>query len=256
MLTRCRQGAIVAATALTVGLAACSSSTAPAPETASQLAEHFDSIYASLIAGATGADSMAAFDLAILIEDSPAYGSLDAPFTITTTTGTQTWRGVTFEIAPSDGDSTFITAVYNNRNLGQVIYVEQDYANNVETEAFGGATTNLFQSIHADSVATGSASLVSTGAACTQQSGLQADAFFTSLFNGGVCESAKFNISFSMTFPDSTAGALGSLTAVSATNATFTGPRFSVSDGQHVAPIPSRTAAMLMRVQAMLHREH
>jgi hypothetical protein len=256
MLTRSTRGAIVAATALTVGLAACSSSTAPKPETASQLATHFDSIYASLVGADNGPDSTAAFDLAILIEDSPAYGSLDAPFTITTATGTQTWRGMTFEIAESNGDSEFLTAVYNNRNLSQVIFVEQNYTNNLQTEIDAGATTDLFHSVHEDSVVTGSASLISTGAACQQQSGLAADAFFSEIFAGGVCESAKFNISFSMTFPDSTAGALGPLTAVSATNATFNGPRFTAITPQHVVGIPSRTAAILMRVQAMLHRQH
>jgi hypothetical protein len=256
MLTRSRQSAIVAATALAVGLAACSSSTAPKPETASQLAVHFDSMYAALVGADNGADSEAAFDLAILVENSPAYGSLDAPFTITTATGTQTWRGLTWEIAEASGDSEFLTAVYNNRNLSQVIFVEQDYTNNVQTEVDAGATTDLFHSIHDDSVVTGSAAVISTGATCALQSGLGAGTFLSELFTGAACESAKFNISFAVTFPDSTAGALGPLTAVSASNATFSGPRFTAVAVQRVVAIPSRTAAVLMRVQAMLHRRH
>src|ERR1700722_4256071 len=98
MLTRSKQSAIVAAAALTVGLAACSSSsTAPKPESASQLATHFDSIVGSLLAAGTIPDTSAAASVALLVETAPAYGSLDAPFTLTTTSGTQTWQGVTFE---------------------------------------------------------------------------------------------------------------------------------------------------------------
>src|ERR1700722_15070872 len=97
MLTRSKQSAIVAAAALTVGLAACSSSTAPKPESASQLATHFDSIVGSLLAAGTIPDTSAAASGALLVETAPAYGSLDAPFTLTTTSGTQTWQGVTFE---------------------------------------------------------------------------------------------------------------------------------------------------------------
>jgi len=92
MLTRSKQSAIVAAAALTVGLAACSSSTAPKPESASQLATHFDSIVGSLLAAGTIPDTSAAASVALLVETAPAYGSLDAPFTLTTTSGTQCTR--------------------------------------------------------------------------------------------------------------------------------------------------------------------
>jgi hypothetical protein len=106
-------------------LAACSSGTTTGPNglSAAQLATHFDSIYSALLAGGTTADTGAGQAIASYVELGPAYGGVDVPITVTTDSGTQTWRGVAYEEVASSGFTSVTTAIYSDRNLSQLIIV-------------------------------------------------------------------------------------------------------------------------------------
>jgi hypothetical protein len=254
MQTRSRQYAVVASVALTMVLAACSSSTSPKQITPAQLAEHFDSIYSADLAAGTGLDSNAARNVAELVEVAAAYGGGEASVTVTTASGTQSWKGVGF-IFLGTSDTEYVSALYPNRDLQQVVISLVDMSGGV-ADGFAAASVDGLASGPNDSTITGeTASLLSTGATCSQQSGLAAASVLTGFVGTSVaCTLAKFQVSFSAVFP--AAAGLGALESVSVTNATIIGPMFA-STGSHVVAIPSKGAALALRLRAqMLDSRH
>jgi hypothetical protein len=254
---------MVAGLAAIVALAACSStsgkptsgggSTGPIAQSAQQLAQHFDSIYGSILAGGTAADSYRAADVAQFVELDPAYGWTDQPLTLTTTAGTQAWRGLTYELV-SGADSEFITVIYNDQNLDQMFVTVLPYENE-QALPEGTYTTDAFATLLQDSVTTGTASLVSTDSTCTLQSGLTADTYYANNLPGATCLSATFNMTISLVFSAANAATLGPLGAVSISNVTFSGAQVTLPEGvSHLVSPPSKTAAALMRMLDRLHR--
>jgi hypothetical protein len=254
--------AMAATVAVTVGLAACSStsrsgsgSTGPIDRTAPQLAQHFDSIYASIIAGGTAADSDRAADVAQFVELDPAYGLGDQAVTLTTTSGPQAWRGLAYELV-SGADSEYITVLYNDQNLDTMFVTVFAYENE-QALPEGAFTTDAFTTLVQDSVTTGGITLLSTDAACNRQSSLAADAYYANDLPGATCLSATLDISIALVFNAANAVTLGPLGSVSISNVTFTGVQLLLPDGvSHVVSPPSKTAAALMRIVALMHRPH
>ena len=255
MQPRSRLSTVLAATGLTLALAACSSSTSPKPPTPHALASHFDSIASSLLAQGTDEDSMIGEIVAIAAVAPPAYGSPQASFTVTTGSGTATWHGYTIELATtgSSGDSTFATLAFSDNNLSQLIFAVSSYNACGPEGGMAIALAGLNTSTGGDdSTFTGSAGLVSQGNACPAlQSGL-ATAFIIDEVTeeASACAQATFNVTFNATFP--TSANLGPLSTISVSNVTFDGIRFSAPEGpSHVAPIPSRVAALAQRLRNM-----
>jgi hypothetical protein len=256
-----RQRAMVATVAVTVGLAACNSAssssgtTGPTSQKVPQLAQHFDSIYASIIAGGTAADSDRAADVAQFVELDPAYGLVDQAVTLTTTSGSRAWRGLAYELV-SGADSEYITVLYNDQNLDTMFVTVFPYENE-QALPEGAYTTDAFTTLVQDSVTTGSTTLVSTDAVCIRQSGLAADTYYANYLPGATCQLATLNISIALVFNAANASTLGPLGSVSISNVTFNGVQLILPDGvSHVVSPPSKTAAALTRVIALLHRPH
>jgi hypothetical protein len=256
MHIRRRRYTVVASVAfLLVLAAACSSSTSPTPATTpAQLAEQFDAIYSTDLAAGTSADSNAARNVAEYAELAPAYGASEASFTVTTASGTQAWHGVAYAIAENATDTVYILGLYPNRSLQTALLVLIEMSNGTSEGALAAISVNGLISGPDDSVTTGTATTLSTGATCSEQSGLVADAYLTEYLAGESCESAKFQASFSAVFQ--AADGLGALESVSATNATFNGALFQPSGGSHMVAIPSKAAGLLETAARglLLHR--
>jgi hypothetical protein len=246
---------VVATVGLTMVLAACSSSTAPsAPPTPQALATHFDSIYSSLLAQGTEQDSEIADLVAVYVELSPAYGSQDATFNVTTASGTSKWLGYTFEGATTGagGDSIFYAVIFSDLNLSNVVVTEMEYnSSGVQSGASALAIAGLANGGSSTSFS-GSVGVASTGAACAVESGLAAGPVIAEFVgtDAATCTFATFGVSFQASFSPS--DNLGALTSVTVSNATFNGLRFMLPAGpSHVAPIPSRLAAAALRLRAL-----
>jgi hypothetical protein len=249
MQTRRRQYAVVASVAVTLVLAACSSSTSPNQITPAQLAEHFDSIYAADLAAGTSADSNAARNVVDWFEPGPAYGGGEGSFTVTTASGTQSWKGVGY-VYIGTTDTEYVSGLYPNRDLQTAIISLIEVSGGV-TSGVAAISVDGLVSGPNDSTITGIAgSLLQTGASCSLQSGLVAGSVLSDYVGSGVgCTSAKYEISFSAVFP---AGAgLGALESVSVTNATINGPLFA-STASRVVAIPSKGAALALRLKTQL----
>jgi hypothetical protein len=248
MQTRSPRYAVAASVALTIVLAACSSSsTSPSPITPAQLAEHFDSIYSADLAAGTPAESIAAQYVAGYIEVAPAFGGSEGSFTSSSTS----WMGVGLIVADQEEEDTvYLAAVYPNRNLQTVVLVALEISNGTVVDSIALGTTNGFQSYVDDSTISGSASLTSVGNVCTEQSGLAAGAALTFFVgSGATCALAKWTQSFVVMFP----GAAG-INPVGASNLALTGPFFTESGESRVVAIPSKGAAAALNLLKRLHR--
>jgi hypothetical protein len=240
----------VLATAGLGALAACSSSSGPKAPTPQALATHFDSIYSALLSQGTDLDSMIGELVAITAVTPPAYGSQQGSFSVTTGSGAATWKGYTIELASTgnDGDSEFVSVAFSDNNLSQLVFATADYDNGGFEGGEAVALINL-ATLGTSISYTGSAGVASVGNTCpTLQSGLASEPVIAQFTQGATgCEQAKFNIAIAATFPDS----LGALSSVSISNATFDGIRFSAPESgpSHVAPIPSRIAALGLRLR-------
>ncbi|HWZ60351.1 MAG TPA: hypothetical protein VNW46_15335 [Gemmatimonadaceae bacterium] len=242
-----RRYAVVATAALTLVLSACGSSntTGPKTPTPQALATHFDSLYSAYLAAGTSNDTLIARYVAFFFETPPAYGAGLASFTVTTASGTQTWKGFTFEGAATSptSDSTFITVAFSDLNLTQFVVVEGQYNSSGLVSGSALAATGSFATGSGnDSTFTSSASVLSTGATCSQQTGLAAGTTITQFVGYPSCQLGSFQISFHVTFFAS--AGLGALSSIAISPTTFNGVRFyGPNSPSHVAPIPSKLAA-------------
>ena len=250
MQPRSRLYTVLATAGLTVALAACSSSSGPKAPTPQALASHFDSIYSALLDRGTDEDSMIGEIVAITTVTPTGYGSQQGSFSVTTGSGTATWKGYTIELASTgnDGDSEFVSVAFSDNNLSQLVFATADYDNGGYEGGDALALLNLTTGGN-DVTYTGSAGVTSVGNTCpTFQSGLASAPIIAEFTSGATgCVQAAFNIGIAATFPDS----LGALSTVSISNATFDGIRFSAPESgpSHVARIPSRIAALGLRLR-------
>jgi hypothetical protein len=249
MQTRSRRYMVVASVALGLMLAACSSSTAPAPISSTQLAKDFDAIYSADLAVGTLADTDAGDLVAEFFEFGPAYGGGEASFTVTTASGTQTWHGVGFAVT-AEGDTAYLAAMYPNRDLQQAVFMFKQQSNGTGQDSLAGASASGLVTGVYDSIMTLLPTLESVGSsACTLQAGLAADSVLTAVFSGEdfACAPAKFQMAFNVIFP--AAADLGALETVSGT-VTINGPLFTdVGGPSHVVGIPTKMAALIARLQ-------
>jgi hypothetical protein len=208
------------------------------------------------LAAGTHNDSSYAVAVVQYFEFAPAYGASLASFTVTTASGTQTWKGFTFEGATTvtsgnKGDSVFYTVAFSDLNLTQFVIAQMLYDSTGLAGAAAIASTNFFASSGIDTTFTGSASLLSTGATCSQQAGLAAAAVLTTWAGtASNCQLGKFQVSFQATFPAHYG--LGALSSISISNTTFNGVRvYQASTASHVAAIPSKLAALGMQLSRL-----
>lgn len=242
---------VLAGAALTIILAACSTSTnlGPTQPTYQDVANHIDSLYTALtsypdtfsnsedsiaVANIMHQDSAVADSLAYA-ETPPSMGGIQVPVTVTTGAGTQTWLGSTFEIAlpGTGGDSEFVTAIYSDTGFSNLVVAKTVY--NADGSITGAAyivQDTTFPGFASTSY-TGSASVNSTGNAnsCSVIGGINAYpqiiSYLTPIVGADTittsCQPAKFTISFSAAFPGN--ANLGALSSISISGVNFTGVR-------------------------------
>jgi hypothetical protein len=219
--------AFVAALAILAVTAACGSdSTGPGDgQTPPSLAVHFDSLYAQAKAQSTS-DTMYKFRSVALsdLELPAAFGATPTNITVTTASGTETWKGFVFEeVLTNSGtptDSGRLVLAYRDADAHTLI-VTAFLANG--TSAGATLVTNDTVVVKANANA-GSATLVSTAAACpAAPSGLTNPVIATA--NQATCLSATFTATLTLGFP-ATDGVDAALTQISFPTTTFSGVRF------------------------------
>jgi hypothetical protein len=214
------------------------------------LAAHFDTMFQTDSAQGTEGGTEAAQLIAILFEAAPALGGTQSTFTATTSSGTATWHGVALAGVIDAADTAYITGIYPNDNLQQAIGVVA-YSQSSPV-VFG--TANGFSTLATDGTLNSFAGqILSTGSACSLQSNLAADPVINQFISnsGFTCLSGVMNISFSVSFPPT--DSLGAMSSTSISNATFHGPVVFPAGGQHVVSVPSKGAALFMKLESLRH---
>jgi hypothetical protein len=189
------------------------------------LARHFDSLYVQAKAQSTS-DTMFKFRSVALsdLELPAAFGATPTNISVTTASGTETWKGFVFEEVLTDGgtptDSGRLVLAYRDPDAHTLI-VTAFLANGASTGA--SLVTNDTVVVHANANA-GSVTLVSTGAECpAAPSGLTNPVIATA--NEATCLSATFTATLTLGFP-ATDGVDAALTQISFPTTTFSGVRF------------------------------
>jgi hypothetical protein len=186
---------------------------------------HFDSLYAQAKAQ-SASDTMFKFRSVALsdLELPSAFGATPTNITVTTASGTETWKGFVFEeVLTNSGapaDSGRLVLAYRDADAHTLI-VTALLANG--TSAGASLVTNDTVVVHANANA-GSVKLVSTGAACPEApAGLINPVIATA--NQATCLSATFTAALTLGFP-ATAGVDAALTQISFPATTIAGVRF------------------------------
>jgi hypothetical protein len=219
--------AFVAAIAIITATAACGSdSTGPVDDnTPPSLARHFDTLYTQAKAQST-TDTLYELRAAALsdLELSAAFGATPTNLTVTTASGTETWKGFVFEEVLANGgtptDSGRLVLAYRDADAHTFI-VTTFLANGSSPGAL--LVTNDTVVVHANANA-GSATLESTGAACPAAPAGLANPVIA-IANQATCLSATFSAALTLGFP-ATAGVDAALTHISFPATTFSGVRF------------------------------
>jgi hypothetical protein len=263
MQLRRRRFAVVAITALTL-VVACgkqNDNLGPTAPIWQALAFHFDTIYNSLDSIGTTQDSLYADVVALGGETPPGFGGKPSTVAVTTTGGSATWQGVTYEVVIAGADSSFLTFLYSNPSLSEVVLAETDYDGGPSPTGTALFILNLSTS-GTDTAYTGSATIGSTGNAgsCSLLSIPNAYAYIDSVLTASLgafnCQPATFQISFQAAFP--AADSAGALSTVSISSTPFTGVRLfgPGNGGSRITTIPSRTAALVQRITARMAKLH
>jgi hypothetical protein len=219
--------AVVAAFVILAVAAACGSdSTGPVDgSTPPSLAIHFDTLYTQAKAQST-TDTMYKLRAVALsdLELSAAFGATPTDLTVTTASGTETWKGFVYEEVRANGgtptDSGRFVLAYRDADAHTLV-VTAFAANGSSTGA--SLVTNDTIVVHANANA-GSATLVSTGAACPAAPSELANPVIATA-NQATCLSATFSATLTVGFP-ATAGVDAALTHISFPATTFAGARF------------------------------
>jgi hypothetical protein len=224
-----------------VSVAACSDSTAPKQLSAAQLAAHFDSLS---IAATAKADTVSAYGvrgfLTTLIELPAALGAVPANVTVTTASGSESWKA--YELlevtAPTAGtpDSAYILLMFRDGDAHTALVADFDSSGVMQDAGVITGDTIVVN----PSDGSGSSSLTSISSACTTPSaGLLNPALGT--FTSSSCNLAKFKTSLEVTLP-ATTGLDAALTSVSFSNVTV--------NGVHL--VDQEEGASVRRVKAIL----
>lgn len=219
--------AFVAAITIVAVTAACGSdSTGPGDGgSPPSLARHFDSLYVQAKAQSTS-DTMFHFRSVALsdLELPSAFGATPMNITVTTASGTETWKGFVFEeVLTNSGapaDSGRLVLAYRDADAHTLI-VTAFLANGSSAGATLVSNDTVVVQANANA---GSVTLLSTGAACpTAPSGLTNPVIATA--NQATCLSASFSATLTLGFP-ATAGVDAALTHIAFPATTFAGVRF------------------------------
>lgn len=219
--------ALAAGIAILSATAACGGdSTGPGGGgTTPSLAKHFDSLYVSAKA-LSASDTNYNFRAVALsdLELPAAFGATATNITVTTASGTETWRGFVFEeVLTNSGtpaDSGRLVLAYRDGDAHTLVVTVI-----LSNDSFAGGTLMTKDTVLVQaSAASGTVSQTATGTACTTPpSGLTNPVVVTA--NLATCLSATFSASLNFTFP-ATAGVDAALTHVSFPLTTFAGVRF------------------------------
>jgi hypothetical protein len=223
LLARINIAASLAAVVLT---AACSDSSGPsAADQATAIAARFDSIYVDATAQSNGGANAftARAGIASLLEVPPAFGAIPSTITVTTASGSESWKGFEFvDLTPSSTDSSFVLLAYREAAAHTVLAVIIDRTGVVDSATIAILITGdtLFVQPNGGSGAT---TLFSVGAACrTPPSSLTNPEFDSPLASS--CSLATFHTTLSLQFPSSPS-IDATLTSLSFTSATVSGIR-------------------------------
>lgn len=230
---------------------ACSDSTSPNnSEDAAHLAAHFDSLYVAAAAQAEGSDGYTGrATLLSLLEVAPAFGATASDVSVTTSSGTEHWKGFELEDVLTSGgtpnDTTYFLVAYREAAVHTVLLAFYGSDGNLQS---GGIFTNDTLSIGADdTLSTGSTSRSSLGSDCTQPSSSLQNPDVTSLAPLA-CNAATFGTSMSLTIP-SEPNVDAALTSLSFTTTTFNGIRV-LEAGDAGEAVVRRVRAMLRKTQS------
>lgn len=229
---------IAAAIGVIAATTACGSDSTgpPVDHTPGTLAQHFDTLYAQAKASSVGDTTFATrANLLSDLELAAAYGAAPTTVTVTTSAGTEQWKGFVFEeVHPDTGslvDSAFFIVAYRD-SLVHTMVLAGFKANG--TSIGIELLTNDHVEIDASSHS-GGASLTSVGSSCaTPIAGLVNPIIVTA--QSTTCLSAVFNSNLTLAFP-AHSGVDAALTAFSFSATSFAGERFfdSSAPGDRVA---------------------
>jgi hypothetical protein len=243
---------LAAALGVIATVAACSDSTTSpgggGPK-AGTLAQHFDTLFAQAKAlSATNINYLPRANLLSGLELAAAFGASPTNVTVTTSVGTEQWKGFVIEEVLNDTSSSPDSAIF--------VFVYRDsMAHTGVLSGFHSDGTPLASVLLTDDTIgvndnsrSGSFTLVSVGGSCaTPIAGLVNPLIATD--ESDTCASAVFNIALTLGFP-STAGVDAALTSISFPVTSFGGERFVVA-----ASAGARVASA-SRLQAWLRPSH
>lgn len=243
---------VAAALGVIATAAACSDSTTGpgggGPK-AGTLAQHFDTLYAQAKASSTS-DTNFTFRAELLsdLELAAAFGASPTTVTVTTSAGTEQWKGFVFEEVLNDSgsapDSAILVFVYRDSmaHTGVLSGFHSD-----GTPLASVLVTNDTVAVN-DTSRAGSFTLVSVGASCvTPIAGLVNPIIAKD--QSAACASAVLNVALTLGFP-STTGVDPALTSLSFPMTSFAGERFV-----HASSAGARVSSA-SRLQAWLRPSH
>lgn len=203
--------------------AACGSdSTGPKQPTASQVAMHFDSIAIQAQAQSQTNEAYSGRSLlATLIELPAALGATPASVSVTTASGSESWKAYELVAVPSTdaADSVFFLLMYRDADAHTAVLVTFD---STGVGDGGGIITGDTISVNPTD-ASGSTTLSAVTSACTTPSAALLNPQLSSL-SIGTCNLARFTTTLHLTLPTTT-GLDAALTNVSFTGASVNGVR-------------------------------
>lgn len=223
---------VAAALGIFATTAACSDSTTGPPggggSTAGTLAQHFDTLYAHAKASSVN-DTNFNFRVAALseLEVAAAFGAPPSAVTVTTSAGTEEWKGFVFSEVHNDSGAAPDSAIFIFAYRDSLVHTMILSGIAPNGSSLGGLLlTNDTLRVQASST-TGSASLTSVGSSCaTPIAGLVNPLIVTD--ESAICLSAVFHATLTLGFP-ATTGVDPALTALSFPTTSFAGARFLVS---------------------------
>jgi hypothetical protein len=240
---------VAAAIGVIAATTACGSDSTgpPAGPTAGTLAQHFDTLYAHAKAASVGdTNFVTRAQLLSNLELAAAFGAAPTTITVTTSAGTEQWKGFVFEeVHPDTGtlvDSAYVVVAYRD-SLVHTMVLAGFLANgtSIGMELLTNDTVVINASSHA-----GGASLTSVGSSCTTPiAGLVNPIIATA--QSTTCLAALFSSSLTLAFP-AHAGVDAALTAFSFPATSFAGERFfdASAPGDRVA----LSTVLLQRLRA------
>jgi hypothetical protein len=231
---------VAAAIGIIAATTACGSDSTgpPADHTPGTLAQHFDTLFAHAI--------VARAQLLSNLELAAAFGAAPTTITVTTSAGTEQWKGFVFEeVHPDTGakvDSAYFVVAYRD-SLVHTAVLAGFLANGTSlgTELLTNDTVVIDTSSQS-----GGASLTSVGASCTTPiAGLVNPIIATA--QSTTCLAAVFSSNLTLAFPAHT-GVDAALTAFSFPAMSFAGERFfdASTPGNRVA----LSTVLLQRLRA------